>query len=115
MSANLEQIVNFSAMSILVTLFTWIYFRDRQQRIGLWMIGWVAIFIHFASELTEGLFRLSSPWLLFLQVFTLEVAGVSFLLSVSRVYANTRRRGLYFLLVGLPSLIYLALYIWSSQ
>src|SRR5947207_7425491 len=92
MSANLEQIANFSAMSILVTLFTWIYFRDRQQRIGLWMIGWIAIFIHFASELAQNLFRLSSPWFLFLQVCTLEVAGVSFVLSVSQVYRSEERR-----------------------
>jgi len=42
MSPKIEQIVIFTVMSILVTLFGWIYLRDRKQRIGLWMIGWVA-------------------------------------------------------------------------
>ena len=115
MSSHLEQIVTFSVTSILVTLFTWIYLRDRQQRIGLWMIGWIAIFVHFTNELAWSYSLVSSQWYFLVKAATLEIAGVSFVVSMSKVYASTRARILYFGLVGLPSVIYLALMVWGPK
>jgi len=115
MSPQFEQIVVFSVMSVLVTLFTWIYIQHRQQRVGLWMLGWIAIFIHFTGELLGSFSLLSPNWTNFIKVGTLEIAGVSFLLSVSQAYATTRRRILYYLLVGVPSVVYLAFVIWAPQ
>jgi PAS domain S-box-containing protein len=114
-SPQLEQIVVFSVMSVLVTLFTWIYVSDRRQRVGLWMLGWIAIFVHFSADILASFSLLSLNWKNFLKVGTLEVAGVSFVLSVSQVYATTRRRVLYVALFGIPSVIYLALAIWAPQ
>lgn len=102
-------------MSILVSLFTWIYVRDRQQRVGLWMLGWIAICIHFAADLLASFNLISTPWKNFIRVTTLEVAGISFVLSVSQVYATTRRRILYVALIGVPFVLYLALMIWAPQ
>jgi PAS domain S-box-containing protein len=112
-SPQLEQIVIFSVMSILVMLFTWIYVRDRQQRMGLWMLGWIAIFIHFAQFWLVNFHLINTSWGIFIKVGTLEVAGISFVLSVSQVYATTRRRLLYCLIFGLPSVVYLGLVIWN--
>jgi PAS domain S-box-containing protein len=114
-SPQLEQIVIFSVMCILVTLFTWIYVRDRQQRVGLWMLGWIAILIHFAAQLLFTFSLLGLRWTTFIKVGTLEIAGISFVLSVSEVYATTRRRALYFLLFGLPSVVYLGVWILSPR
>ena len=102
-------------MSILVSLFTWIYVRDRQQRVGLWMLGWTAICIHFAAQLLLGFFLLNPIWGNFIKIGTLELAGTCFVLSVSEVYATTRRRILYFLLIGVPSIVYLACFLWAPQ
>src|SRR5215472_17962167 len=102
-------------MSILVALFTWIYIRDRQHRVRLWMLGWIAVSIHFAADLLATFSLLSAKWTAFIKISTLEVAGVCFILSVSEVYVTTRRRILYFLLVGLPSVIYLAFVLWAPQ
>jgi len=96
-------------------LFTWIYVRDRQQRIGLWMLGWIAIFIHFAADLLASFHWISPIWGFFIRVATLELAGTCFVLSVSEVYATTRRRMLYFLLVGVPSVVYLAFVLWAPN
>ncbi|HEY6971754.1 MAG TPA: PAS domain S-box protein [Candidatus Angelobacter sp.] len=115
MSPQLEQIVIFSVMSVLVMLFTWIYIQHRQQRVGLWMLGWIAIFIHFTAELLASFSLLSPNWKNFIKVGTLEVAGISFLLSVSQAYTTTRRRILYFLMVGLPAVVYLAFLLWAPQ
>ncbi|HEV3316830.1 MAG TPA: PAS domain S-box protein [Candidatus Angelobacter sp.] len=115
MSPKFEQIVVFTVMSILVTLFAWIYLRDRQQRIGLWMIGWIAIFIHFTAALLSSFSLLSENWFYFLNRATLEVAGVSFMLSVSEVFVTLRKRTLFILLVGVPSVVYLTCLIWAPQ
>lgn len=113
MSPQLEQVVIFSIMSILVTLFTWIYIRNRRQRVGLWMLGWIAMLVHFAALLLSSFSLLSLNWTKFIKVGTLEVAGVSFVLSVSEAYGTTRRRILYFLMAGLPAIVYLAFLIWA--
>jgi two-component system cell cycle sensor histidine kinase/response regulator CckA len=115
LSPQLEQVVVFTVMSILVMLFTWIYLRDRQQRMGLWMIGWIAIFIHFTSALLGRFSLLSGNWQAFLNRSTLEVAGVSFFLSVSVVFATMRKRILFALLAGVPSVLYLICLIWAPQ
>src|SRR5215467_12042827 len=91
MSSHLEQIVTFTVMSILVTLFTWIYLRDRQQRMRLWMIGWIAIFIHFTALLLNTFGVLADKWTFFFNRATLEIAGVSFILSVSEAFATPRK------------------------
>lgn len=96
-------------------LFTWIYVRGRQQRVGLWMLGWIAIFVHFSPLVFNNVSLLSASWKFFVRVSTLEVAGVSFVLSVSQVYATTRRRLLYVGMIGIPSVTYLACLIWAPQ
>ncbi len=115
MSPKIEQIVVFTVMSILVTLFGWIYLRDRQQRIGLWMIGWIAILVHFSASLLTSFSLLSNNWSYFLNRVTLEVAGVSFTLSVSEVFVTPRKRTFFITLVGVPSVIYLTCLIWAHQ
>ncbi len=45
---------------VLVTLSTWFYRRDRQQRLRLWMIGRSAILGYFGASLCDS-FRLIKP------------------------------------------------------
>src|SRR5579871_1175405 len=115
MSPRFEQIVLCSVMSVLVALFTWIYVRNREQRVGLWMMGWIAILAHFAVNLMANFSLLGPQWTDFLAVATLDLAGVSFVLSVSRVYATPRRRALYFLMLGVPSILYAAVADWPPH
>jgi hypothetical protein len=77
MSAHFERIVVFLVMSFLVLLFSWIYMRDRQQRVGLWMIGWISIFVHFTATLFASFSVISSGLADWLAVVTLEIAGMS--------------------------------------
>jgi PAS domain S-box-containing protein len=106
MSAQFEHIVVLFVMALLVSLFAWIYVRDRQWRVALWLIGWIAIFLHFAASFLLG-FALISPTLqLWLAHTTLVFAGTSFFFSVSRACTTTRRRVLFILLGALPSIVY---------
>jgi PAS domain S-box-containing protein len=112
MSTKFEQSVVFAVMSILVVLFTWTYRRDRQQRTGLWMLGWIAILVHFAAPLLAS-FALLSPQLTdLLKIATLEICGVVFVLSVSEACTTTRRRIIFISLIGVPSVAYTACLIY---
>src|SRR5690349_377564 len=106
MSPRFEELLVFGVISILVALFAWIYTRDRQPRAGLWMLGWIAIFIHFAAPAMDDFL----PWVMrytpWIKVSTLIVAGTFFLLSVSEVFVNPRRRMAFVSLISAPAFVY---------
>src|SRR5215472_10417909 len=101
-----EQILCFVVMSILVALFTWIYLRDRKREFGLWMLGWTAIFVHFAVKIAGITAILPMPVATWLHVVTLLVAGTFFLLSVSEVFRDARQRAIFILMIGVAATLY---------
>lgn len=107
MSPRFEDLVVFGVTSIVVALFAWIYIRDRQKRAGLWMLGWIAIFIHFAAPALANFL----PWLAhytdWIKVATLIVAGTFFLLSVSEVFVNRRLRLAFSVFISGAAIAYL--------
>src|SRR5579864_7622082 len=106
MSPRFEELVVFGVITILVSLFAWIYLRDRQKRTGLWMLGWLAILVHFAAPVFNAYFPGLMPctWI---KVSTLIVAGTFFLLSVSEVFVQQRRRIAFILFVSAAAVLYL--------
>ena len=105
MSPRVEQAAIFVVMSVLVTLFTWIYLRNREKYVQFWMLGWIAVFLHFAAQVAWTFDLLHDPWAYFFRVSTIELAGVCFVLSVSNVFATPGRRLLYFLTVAVPAVL----------
>ncbi len=117
MSPQFERIVVISIMTVLVSLFTWMYLRDRERRMGLWMLGWIAILVHFAALTLAGFHvALASTTLLVAIAFaTLHVAGACFLLSVSRACATPKRRAIFICLIAIPTVIYTACLFYQVQ
>src|ERR1700756_5697153 len=100
MSMLLEFTVVFVVMSVLVTLFTWIYVRDRRREFGLWMLGFIALFLHAANPVVAILLswpRLVDQWI---SAGTLILAGTFFLLSVSQVFRNKNQRLIFIFMIG---------------
>lgn len=108
MSPQLERIVIISIMTILVSLFTWMYVRDRHRRMRLWMLGWVSILLHFAALTLLEFHLIPIKPAKLVAIGTLVLAGMSFLLSVSQACATRKRRAIFLALVGLPSILYIA-------
>lgn len=106
MSPRFEQLVVFGVISILVALFAWIYSRDRQKRVGLWMLGWVSILVHFAAPVVSVYLSWLQPYTIRLKVATLIIAGTCFLLSVSEVFVKPRRRLGFVLLISAVAILY---------
>ena len=106
-SPLLEEVVVFVVITVLVALFAWIYLRDRQKSIGLWMLGWVAILIHFASPLFANFFPAVAKVNMWVKIATLIVAGSCFLLSVSKVFVRRNRRIAFVLFISTAATMYL--------
>jgi PAS domain S-box-containing protein len=115
MSVQSEQIVVFLIATILIALFAWIYLRDRQPRIGLWMLGWSAIYMHFTVAVLFSFALLSIRWTIFLKTSALAIAGISFLLSVSAIYTDKRKRIAFVILTGAMSVIYTMCLVWNTR
>jgi PAS domain S-box-containing protein len=111
MSMLFEDIVVFAVMSVLVTLFTWIYMRDRRRELGLWMLGFIAICFHAACEVAGEFFKWPDPVRDWIGTSTLILAGTFFLLSVSRVFRNRRQRLIFISAIGLASLTYVTAWV----
>ncbi len=107
MSPRFEELVIFGVTSIVVALFAWIYTRDRQKRAGFWMLGWIAIFIHFAAPALDNFLPWLLPYTKWIKAATLIVAGTFFLLSVSEVFVNRRLRLAFSTFISGAALAYL--------
>src|ERR1041384_2784769 len=107
MSPRLEEIVVFAVGAILVSLFAWIYARDPQKTTRLWMLGWIAVLIHFAAPAFDDFFPTLmhlTPWL---KIATLIIAGTFFLLSVSKVFSRQTSRLTFLLFITAAAILYL--------
>ena len=107
MSPRFETLVVFGVTTILVSLFAWIYLRDRQKRTGLWMLGWLAILVHFAAPAFKAYFPRLAPFVPWIMVCTLIIAGTFFLLSVSEVFVRQPRRIAFISFVSTGAVLYL--------
>jgi PAS domain S-box-containing protein len=107
MSPRFEELVVFGVTSIVVALFAWIYTRDRQKRAGLWMLGWIAIFVHFAAPALDNFVPPLMRYTNGIKVTTLIIAGTFFLLSVSEVFVSRRPRIAFSVLISGAAILYL--------
>jgi PAS domain S-box-containing protein len=107
MSARFEEVLVLFVTSVLVALFTWIYSRDRQHQSWLWLLGWFSLFLHFVFPVAAYFLTALSPLTIWVKGTTLIVAGTFFLLSVSSVYAHSRRRAAFIVGVSAVGVAYL--------
>jgi two-component system, cell cycle sensor histidine kinase and response regulator CckA len=111
MSSGFESYVVLVVMGIMVALFAWIYMGDRQARVRMWLLGWIAVLIHFAAPPLAHASLLSNRVQDWIMISTLVVAGTCFLLSVSEVFISPLRRFVFLFAITLASLIYLTAWI----
>jgi signal transduction histidine kinase/DNA-binding response OmpR family regulator len=107
MPPQFGRLITLGVMTFLVALFTWIYVRDRQQRIRLWMLGWVAIVIHFAGMTAFSFGLIPERLAAWLAYSTLVGAVTCFYNSLSVVcILRIRARLISVAAVSVPSVLY---------
>jgi PAS domain S-box-containing protein len=99
-------------MGLLVLLFVWTWVRDRKPPTGVWMLGWIAILVHFGATWLNSFNLIAHRTTELLRLTTLEVAGICFVLSVSQACRTNRRRILFIAFLGVPPIIYVVSFLY---
>jgi two-component system NtrC family sensor kinase len=103
-----EKIPTFLTVGVLVIIFVCLKRQARSTRLTLWTIGWALVFTHFLAQLLEPDHGSVSSLLLAVDSGSLQAAAVTFLVSVSVVVEDYARRTLLLLVLGVPSVAYVA-------
>jgi signal transduction histidine kinase/DNA-binding response OmpR family regulator len=106
MPPQFQRVVTLSVMVILVALFTWIYAREHQQRLRLWMIGWSFIVIHFLGGLLVSFSLIPSALGDWLAYATLVFTACAFFLSVCPTGSTLTRRAVFWAAIVAPAVGY---------
>jgi nitrogen-specific signal transduction histidine kinase len=105
---TLEKIPTFLTVGVLVIIFVCLKRQARSPRLTLWTVGWTLVFTHFLAQLLEPDHGHVSSLLLAIDSGSLQAAAVTFLVSVSFVVENYAKRTSLLLLLGVPSVAYVA-------
>jgi two-component system NtrC family sensor kinase len=111
----LEKLPTFLTVGALVIIFACLKRHARSARLTAWAVGWALVFTHFLAQLLEPDRGRVSSLLLAIDSCALQAAAVAFLISVSSVVENSVKRTTLLLLLGVPSLLYSALFSTGSQ
>jgi two-component system NtrC family sensor kinase len=103
-----EKIPTFLTVGVLVIIFVCLKRQARSTRLTLWTIGWALVFTHFIAQLLEPDRGPVSSFLSAVDSGSLQAAAVTFLVSVSIVVEDYARRTLLLLVLGVPSVVYVA-------
>jgi diguanylate cyclase (GGDEF)-like protein len=110
---NFNTLPSLIALAILVVVFRAILRQGSNERLHLWLTGWILVLVHFVAQFVnvgQGLWgRLASA----VSLDALELAGIAFLISVSSVATNRRRQIVLAATIGIPSIVYTNAVIWD--
>jgi len=115
MPPQFNRILVLAVMTVLVAMFAWIYARDRQARARFWMIGWLAIEVHFGSSVLLGFHRIPPGLALWLAYSTLLVVAACFYKSVSESCSGRASGVLFWGLLFAPAMLYWTLLVWDVR
>jgi signal transduction histidine kinase len=102
----IEKIPTVVTVAVLVGIFLALKRHSRAARLQLWMVAWFLIFTHFVAQMLEPAAGDVSHFLLALDLGSLQGAAVAFVVSVSAVAEDKRKRTLMLLIIGIPSVAY---------
>ena len=102
----LEKIPTVVTVAVLVGIFLALKRHSHSTRLQLWMVAWFLIFSHFVAQLLEPTTGEISPYLLAIDLGSLQAAAVAFVVSVSAVAEDKRKRTLMLAVTGIPSVAY---------
>jgi two-component system, NtrC family, sensor kinase len=111
----LEKIPTVATVAVLVGIFLALKRHSHSVRLQLWMVAWFLIFTHFVVQMLEPATGDVSPYLLAIDLGSLQAAAVAFVVSVSSVADDKRKRTIILLISGLPSVAYCILASYDLQ
>jgi two-component system, NtrC family, sensor kinase len=104
-----EKIPTCLTVCVLLMVFACLKRHTRSIRLTLWAVGWTLISIHFLAQLLAPADHYAIACLRVIDAAALQLAAITFLLSVSLVAEDRSRRTLLFLTLAIPSVSYAVL------
>ncbi|MGA7382207.1 MAG: HAMP domain-containing sensor histidine kinase [Terriglobales bacterium] len=105
----LEKIPTLVTVAVLVGIFAGLKRHSHSARLQLWLVAWFLVFTHFVSQMFEPATGASNPWLLALDLGSLQASAVAFVASVASVVDDRMKRSLMLTVTGVPSVAYVIL------
>jgi len=102
----LEKIPTVVTVAVLVGIFLALKRHSHSARLQLWMVAWFLVFTHFVAQMLEPATGDVSPYLLAVDLGSLQAAAVAFVVSVSSVTEDKGKRTWLLLVTGIPSVAY---------
>ena len=96
--------LNLALLSVLVLIFAWILQKQRTAQLQFWFYAWLLLLAN--AVLTSVDIALQPTLLRILQMGTLELSGVVFVVAVSSVYSARNRRWLLAATLAIPAITY---------
>ena len=110
---NFNVLPSLVALAILVVVFRAILRQGAAERLQLWLTAWILVLIHFVAQFVDvG----HGPWdhvASTVNLGALELASISFLISMSPQASSRRRQLLLGAILGLPALAYMTAVVWG--
>lgn len=110
---NLSVLPSLVALGILVVVFEAILRQGAAERLQLWLTAWVLVLIHFVADFVNVGHGLWNHIGTAVSLGSLELATISFLISMSPQATTIRRQVLLGTILGVPALAYSTAAVWG--
>ncbi len=113
MADFLHKLPSVLVVGVLVGIFISLRRHNPSTRLKYWLAGWLLIFLHFFVPLFQVKPGLPSQIAGFFDIWALQMAGITFLISVTKAADVPFLRRGFFLTLAVPATIYTALDNWE--
>jgi diguanylate cyclase (GGDEF)-like protein len=110
---NLSVLPSLVALAILVGVFEAILRQGAAEKLQLWLTGWALVLIHFVAQFVNIGHGLWGHIATAISLGSLDLASISFLISMSPRATTVRRQLLLGTVLGLPALVYTTAAVWG--
>ena len=110
---NFNVLPSLVALAILVVVFRAILRQGAAERLQLWLTAWILVLIHFVAQFLDVGHGLGDNVASAVSLGALELASISFLISMSPGANDERRQLLLGAILGLPALAYTTAVVWG--
>lgn len=115
MDVNFQALPALIALAILVAVFAAISRQHTEERVRLWLVGWAFVLLRSVVAFVHPKGSDWLQWNLAIGMSVLELASISFVVSVAPKATTWRRQLLLGSVLGIPSLVYTYGTIWEVQ
>src|SRR5580692_10044995 len=96
----LEKIPTVVTVAVLVGIFAGLKRHSHSARLQLWLVAWFLVFTHFVAQMFEPASGTASPWLVAIDLGSLQASAVAFVASVASVVDDRMKRSLMLTVTG---------------